>query len=814
MLTASRKVTGLRVAFEKCPARPYVELRVPDELGSVDQLTVVTVSHDQGFSHEEESLGGTYEASWSWFALSVVSPSNHARAPINDVQRNVHARFEPKRHENVYKASSSDAEVRKLVSSIRGGDLIQLIPRAAFNAWANYVYEAELKVEGYAATRVDPSSLETPAGLYAPLDKQTKEIRVMAIDAGDFEDAISCTLRTIPMSDSNHIEYNALSYCWGSAGGSRSIQVRVPKQAAGQLGASDDEVYNVCITWNLFDAIRHIRPKRGVYLLWADYVCIDQNNLAERAEQVAIMRHIYSEASQVHVWLGPRVEVGRWSSEDVFASLRTVHERFLGRGVDGCLGGPQAAPHKDFAHTDATGLEIKIPMDDFFSSWWHRCDFAWFRRTWVLQEVSNARRKPAVVHCGRDTLLWPVVLRAAKCVRRMMHIMPDDRHGFSMMPAIFLRLVGTPDGDLAGQGQPQKMPGILEVLVGGHDLEASDLRDKIFALLQFGAETWHVEGLPPLVRPDYAKTTVQTYADFTRWWIIQARSLRILSAVHTTRYRGWQQMTADDPPELGTGPGLDDRPTWSFWHGGTASWAEATLGLSPDTKYRAAGETVPDAQLLRLPHLPETSQSGSAAATTGLLLRGRRVCTIKSIVPFPVHFGYSEHPDDRRPPPRELAAPFIKLFDPVGARRTWLWNREGSQGGMLADLDVRGGHSRDGDAAEHYKHARDHDFSPTLDCCSPCYFGADPVGPVEVVVDDESSQRAGELLGLCPYMSRAGDIVVVLDGGPVPYVLRETAKEGSYYLVGECYLRGFMNGEALQERGGNMLFEAEIFTLI
>ncbi|KAL8422573.1 hypothetical protein RB596_003030 [Gaeumannomyces avenae] len=504
------------------------------------------------------------------------------------------------------------------------------------------------------------------------------------------------------------------------------------------------------------------------------------------------MRHIHSEASQVHAWLGPRVELDRWSSEDVFASLRTVHERFLGRGVDGCLGGPQAAPHKDFAHTDATGLGIKIPMDDFFSSWWHGCDFAWFRRTWVLQEVSNARRKPAVVHCGHDTLLWPVVLRAAKCVRRMMHIVPDDRHGFSMMPAISLRLVGTPDGDLAGQ--PQQIPGILEVLVGGHDLEASDLRDKIFALLQFGAETWHVEGLPPLVRPGYAKTTVQTYADFTRWWIIQARSLRILSAVHTTRYCGWQQMTADDPPELGTGPGLDGRPTWSFWHGGTASWAEATLGLSPDTKYRAAGETVPDAQLLHLPRLPETGQSGNAAATTGLLLRGRRATGA--------------------PPPRELAAPFIKLLDPVGARRTWLWNREGSQGGMLADLDVRGGHNRDGDAAEHYKHARDHDFSPMLDCCSPCYFGADPVGPVEVVVDDESSQSAGEPLGLCPYMGRAGDMVVVLDGGLVPYVLRETAKGKRYYLVEECYLRGFMNGEALQERHGNMLFEAEIFTLI
>ncbi|PVH74034.1 hypothetical protein DL98DRAFT_393288, partial [Cadophora sp. DSE1049] len=54
-------------------------------------------------------------------------------------------------------------------------------------------------------------------------------------------------------------------------------------------------------------------------------------------------------------------------------------------------------------------------------------------------------------------------------------------------------------------------------------------------------------------------------------------------------------------------------------------------------------------------------------------------------------------------------------------------------------------------------------------------------------------------LGMAACRARKGDLVVVLLGCSVPLVLRKGKEEGSFELVGECYLDGFMNGEGLDE---------------
>lgn len=42
--------------------------------------------------------------------------------------------------------------------------------------------------------------------------------------------------------------------------------------------------------------------------LWVDSKCINQDDPAERTAQVQLMRHVYSSASQVIVWLGAATE--------------------------------------------------------------------------------------------------------------------------------------------------------------------------------------------------------------------------------------------------------------------------------------------------------------------------------------------------------------------------------------------------------------------------------------------------------------------------------------------------------------------------
>jgi hypothetical protein len=53
------------------------------------------------------------------------------------------------------------------------------------------------------------------------------------------------------------------------------------------------------------------------------------------------------------------------------------------------------------------------------------------------------------------------------------------------------------------------------------------------------------------------------------------------------------------------------------------------------------------------------------------------------------------------------------------------------------------------------------------------------------------------MLGLGPEAMRSGDVVVVLHGGSVPFVLRPV--EDLWRLVGECYMYGVNEGSIVRD---------------
>ena len=68
-------------------------------------------------------------------------------------------------------------------------------------------------------------------------------------------------------------------------------------------------------------------------------------------------------------------------------------------------------------------------------------------------------------------------------------------------------------------------------------------------------------------------------------------------------------------------------------------------------------------------------------------------------------------------------------------------------------------------------------------------------------------------IGMAPGRARKGDVVVVLFGCSVPVLLRSLDEEGtSYAFIGECYVHGYMNGEAIQELNSGTR-ELKTFTL-
>ena len=56
---------------------------------------------------------------------------------------------------------------------------------------------------------------------------------------------------------------------------------------------------------NLWEALYNLRHEEEEQLLWADAICINQHDLAEKARIVPQMSLIYRRASVVIIWLGP-----------------------------------------------------------------------------------------------------------------------------------------------------------------------------------------------------------------------------------------------------------------------------------------------------------------------------------------------------------------------------------------------------------------------------------------------------------------------------------------------------------------------------
>lgn len=98
---------------------------------------------------------------------------------------------------------------------------------------------------------------------------------------------VECMLA--PALLSSELQYEALSYCWGS---SRS-HYRVICNGQGIL-----------VTENLQAALFRLRLPNGRRTLWIDAISINQEDVAERNSQVSLMREIYQTASHAIVWLG------------------------------------------------------------------------------------------------------------------------------------------------------------------------------------------------------------------------------------------------------------------------------------------------------------------------------------------------------------------------------------------------------------------------------------------------------------------------------------------------------------------------------
>jgi hypothetical protein len=193
--------------------------------------------------------------------------------------------------------------------------------------------------------------------LYRPLDGEKAEIRLLRVSPGENDGEISCNLLTASLNDGP--VYSAISYCWGDP--KDSVPIRLNRST-------------VQITRSLHGALRRLRQPSNAVTLWADALCINQNDHEERSRQVQVM-HIYRKADRVEIWLGEadRLTELAWNTMLQYDPL------------DGDPDIPALDPSS------------KVDLPQLLISLKSVLDREWFERAWVIQECQEGHGR---YYCG------------------------------------------------------------------------------------------------------------------------------------------------------------------------------------------------------------------------------------------------------------------------------------------------------------------------------------------------------------------------------------------------------------------------------
>jgi len=232
------------------------------------------------------------------------------------------------------------------------------------------------------ATSSKTPSPSHPIYSLEPLLQDSSEIRLLYLHPRGISNEIRCTIKTAKFtyerSDDSDIrvdhedqvseiprderKYEALSYAWGPEPKSKTAQRSI---------AIDGNRFPV--SENLWLALFHLRFE-STRVLWIDAICIDQGNLSERNQQVAMMGLIYSRASMVIVWLG---------SSDAASVL----------AFDGLKSNGWAGLLSDDPSTIMEGNKKLKSLDPIL----HR---EYWKRLWIIQEFLMA--KDFIIQCGNE----------------------------------------------------------------------------------------------------------------------------------------------------------------------------------------------------------------------------------------------------------------------------------------------------------------------------------------------------------------------------------------------------------------------------
>lgn len=237
----------------------------------------------------------------------------------------------------------------------------------------------------------DISSWDMALLEYLPLT-ESKALRLINIHHAPFDAPMTVDIFHSTLQQETSVAFDALSYVWGSPDNPKTINVRI----ASRDGAIRS--FDVSVTQNLATALRHLRHPDMGSIVWADAICIKQNDYDERAQQILMMGDIYRSARNVVAFLGPAMDNSP-------VAMNLINNISCSIEVD--FGSGLVKP-RNHPGTDPGWANMEKPLDierDHVLALSHLVHREWFERVWIRQEIGLGESR-TILLCGQDSVKW------------------------------------------------------------------------------------------------------------------------------------------------------------------------------------------------------------------------------------------------------------------------------------------------------------------------------------------------------------------------------------------------------------------------
>ncbi|KAE9367513.1 hypothetical protein N431DRAFT_428874 [Stipitochalara longipes BDJ] len=579
------------------------------------------------------------------------------------------------------------------------------------------------------------------AKLYNALNHHTGDFRLLEILPGQEPDRIKCNIIQPPETYS--LKYECISYRAGDPKKVLEIEVNGHSfNTFASLGA----------------ALRKIRQPDRSRVVWADQICINQNDVEERGSQVSKIRGFYEKAECVIAWLGP-LEGGDLAFRTVQSLRREVDTQMARRIIDGMstettdiLSGIAKSVMAEIL-SDAPEILAKYEAvgNIFRSEFWGRL--------WIWQELIVAKR----AHLEWE--MYSTQLDDLEIIFGILqHLLVVEWPPHKIKSRDFL-MGNIPNGSASKVfeimklrtrrrvWQEQKILPLDRLLDTARSAYCTDPRDKVFALCGFSA--------PQLgIVPDYKASTCQVYISTAAAIMAEGCSLDILAYC---KHSGIAESV--------------DLPTWCpDWS--SVSHAERVPLLAGDFLANCAFETSQGktAVFRVVPERPHNE----VWLHTSLFAVGLSIGTVQHIGGLAT--GDRKTNEEKF---RDLLSTWAKLAVFGGI----------SDEGIFQELEKTAILENRG----FYKLASQRNDEDTFTG------DIDKTNYRALQLDAVHGHRrffitSNGLMGMAPPHVEEGDAACVLLGAQVPFLLRKDKDSGFYTLIGEVYIsNGYMYGRAIDE---------------